>query len=243
MRVEQSRKRIRAYLGGEVIADTTGALLVWESPYYPTYYLPVADVRMDRLIDEGEGKRSPSRGTPLTYTIEAGGSTAPAAAYAYPDSPIEAIRGHIAIVWETMDHWFEEDEEVYVHARDPYTRVDVLSSSRNIRIDVDGVTVADSNRPTLLFETGLPVRYYLPKTDVRMDLLTPTGTATECPYKGTAGYWSVDTGTALHEDLVWGYSFPAAEAAKIAGMVSFYNEKVDVYVDGTLEKRPRTKFS
>jgi len=105
------------------------------------------------------------------------------------------------------------------------------------------VTVAESNRPTLLFETGLPVRYYLPKTDVRMDLLTPTGTSTECPYKGTAGYWSVDTGSALHEDLVWGYSFPAAETVKIAGLVSFYNEKVDVYVDGTLEEQPRTKFS
>jgi len=243
IRVEPSHKRIRTYLGGEVIADTTGALLVWEVPYYPTYYLPEADVRMDRLIEEGEGKRSPSRGTPITYTIEVDGSAATAAAYTYPDSPIEGIRGYIAFVWKAMDHWFEEDEEVYVHPRDPYTRVDVLNSSRNVRIEIDGVTVADSNRPALLFETGLPVRYYLPKTDVRMDLLVPTDTATECPYKGTARYWSVDTGTALHQDLVWGYSFPAAESARIAGLVSFYNEKVDIYVDGTLEDRPKTKFS
>lgn len=243
VRVEQSHKRIRMYLGGEVIADTTGALLVWEMPYYPTYYIPQADVRMDLLVEEGDGKRSPSRGTPTTFTVEAGGATATAAAYSYPDSPIEDLRGHIAFVWKAMDHWFEEDEEVYVHARDPYTRVDVLNSSRNIRVEIDGVTVADSNRPALLFETGLPVRYYLPRTDVRMDLLTPTDTSTECPYKGSAVYWSIDTGTALHEDLAWSYPFPAAESAKIAGLISFYNEKADIYIDGVLEDRPKTMFS
>jgi len=243
VRVEQSRKRIRTYLGGEVIADSTRALLVWEKPYYPTHYVPEADVRISHLVDEGEGKRSPSRGTPITFAVEAGGVTAPAAAYSYPDSPIEELRGYIAFEWKAMDHWFEEDEEVYVHARDPYTRVDVLNSSRSIRVEVDGVTVADSNRPALLFETGLPVRYYLPKTDVRMDLLSPTGTSTECPYKGNAAYWSVDTGTAVHEDLAWSYPFPAAESIKIAGLISFYNEKAEIYVDGVLEDRPKTKFS
>jgi uncharacterized protein (DUF427 family) len=142
-----------------------------------------------------------------------------------------------------MDHWFEEDEEVFVHARDPYTRIDVLPSNRRVRIEVDGETVADSTNASFLFETGLPTRYYFPKTDVRMDLMTPTDRVTACPYKGTARYWSVSVGRETHEDLLWGYDSPFPESQKIAGLVSFYNEKVDIYVDEVLQERPKTKFS
>jgi uncharacterized protein (DUF427 family) len=140
-----------------------------------------------------------------------------------------------------MDGWFEEDEEVTVHARDPYTRIDILDSSRHVEVKIGGVTVADSCRPRLVFETGSPVRTYLPKTDVRMDLLSPTGTATRCPYKGTASYWSVTVDGTTYDDLVWSYASPLPESTKIAGLVAFYDEKVDVYVDGVLEEHPGKK--
>ncbi len=239
VRVEPSSKRVRAMLGGEIVADTTSPLLVWEVPYFPTYYFPPADVRVDLLAATGETKSSPSRGEATQYVVKAG--NAEGAAYAFHDTKIPECVDHYVFVWKTMDHWFEEDEEVFVHARDPYTRIDILPSSRRVRVEVDGVTVADSTNASFLFETNLPTRYYLPKTDVRMDLLTPTGHATACPYKGTARYWSV-IGT-THENIVWGYDSPLPESQKITGLVSFYNEKTDIYVDEVLQERPQTKFS
>ena len=228
-------------LGGEVIADSTTPLLVWEVPYYPTYYFPEADVRTDLLVDTGEVKRSPSRGDATQYVVKAGNREG--AAYAFHDPKLPDIDGYYAFVWKTMDHWFEETEEVYVHPRDPYTRVDILPSDRRVRVEVDGVTVADSTNASFLFETGLPTRYYFPKTDVRMDLLTPTETATACPYKGTARYWSVATEGETYPDLAWGYDTPLAESMKIAGLISFYNEKVDIYIDEEFQGRPKTKFA
>ena len=135
---------------------------------------------------------------------------APGAALHYVDSPLEALRDTIRLDWDAMDAWFEEDEEVFTHPRDPYTRVDVLSSSRHVRVEVDGVTVAESTSPRVLYETGLPPRYYLPKTHVRLDLLVPTDTVSHCPYKGRAEYWSVRAGDVVHEDLAWSYPDPAA---------------------------------
>ncbi len=243
VRIETSPKRVRTYLGGEVVADSTGVRLVWEKPHYPTYYFPKGHVLEGALKETGETRRSPSRGDATVYTVIAGGRQVEQAAYAYPESPVEALRDLVAFRWEEMDAWFEEDEEVFVHARDPYKRIDILPSSRHIEVRIDGVTVADSHRPHLLFETGLPVRYYLPKTDVRMDLLTPTEKVTHCPYKGAAEYWSVETPGGVHNDIVWSYRTPVAESLRIAGLVSFYNEKVDVYVDGECEERPVSPFS
>ena len=131
-----------------------------------------------------------------------------------------------------MDAWFEEDEQVFTHARDPYTRIDILASSRHVRAEVDGVVIAETTKPTLLFETGLPVRFYVPRTDVRMDLLTPTDTVTHCPYKGQAEYWSLRVGDRLEPDVAWSYPTPLPESQKIAGLISFYPQKVYVYVDG-----------
>jgi uncharacterized protein (DUF427 family) len=142
-----------------------------------------------------------------------------------------------------MGAWFEEDEEVFTHPRNPYTRVDILPSSRHVRVEVDGETIAESTSPRLLFETGLPVRYYLPKTHVRMDLLEHTDTTSHCPYKGEAEWWSVRVGDTLHEDLAWAYPTTLPESQKIAGLIAFYDEKVDVYVDGVLQERPRSRFA
>lgn len=241
VRIEPSAKQVRVMLGGEIVANTTNPLLVWEVPYYPTYYFPEADVDTDFLVETGETKKSPSRGEATQYAVKVNGSEG--VAYSYKEPKIEQLEGYYAFVWKTMDHWFEEDEEVWVHPRDPYTRIDILPSSRRVRVEVDGETVADSTHASFLFETGLPTRYYFPKTDVRMDLLTPTDSQTACPYKGTARYWTVNLGGKTHEDLVWGYDTPLPESQKIAGMVAFYNEKVDIYVDEVLETQPKTKFS
>ncbi|GAA4197345.1 DUF427 domain-containing protein [Microbispora amethystogenes] len=239
VRVEPTAKRVRVYVEGLPVADTTRALLVWEGPYYPTYYFPAEDVRMDALKATGETRHSPSRGDAPVHDV----AGRPGAALVYgDDAPLEEIRGHVRFDWDAMDNWFEEDEEVFVHARDPYTRVDVLASSRHVRVEVGGVTVADSRSPRVLFETGLPPRYYLPKTDVRLDLLRPSETVTRCPYKGRAEYWSVGEDEP-GRDLVWSYPTPLPESQKIAGLVAFYDEKVDVYIDGVLQPRPKTKFA
>jgi uncharacterized protein (DUF427 family) len=240
---EPGAKRVRAYLGGEVVADTIHPVLVWEVPYYPAYYFPVADVRTDLLEPDGGVAHSPSRGDGRTYTITAGGKQAPGAAVRYEDSPIPELRDLVRLEWDAMDAWFEEDEEVFTHPRDPYTRIDILPSSRHVRIEIDGVTVAESSNPTLLFETGLPVRYYLPKTHVRLDLLIHTDSESHCPYKGQAEYWSVRAGDALHEDVAWSYPTPLPESLGVAGHIAFYDEKVDVFVDGVRQERPHTKFS
>lgn len=242
IRIETSPKRVRAYLGGEAVADSIRARLVWESPNYPTYYFPLADVRAESLEAEDSVVHSPSRGDGELFTITAGGKRAPGAALRYADSPIDDLRDLVRLDWAAMDAWFEEDEEVFTHPRSPYTRVDILPSSRHVRIEVDGVTVAESSRPRLLFETGLPTRYYLPKTDVRLGLLEHTDTSTHCPYKGEAEYWSVRIGDSVHRDIAWSYPTPLPESERVAGLVAFYDEKVDVYVDGVLQDRPRSHF-
>jgi uncharacterized protein (DUF427 family) len=243
VRIERGAKRVRAYLHGELVADTTRPLLVWEVPYYPTYYFPEADVRGDLLRAEEEFAHSPSRGDGRMFTVVAGGEEAPRGALRYDESPLEELRDAIRLEWGAMDAWFEEDEQVFTHPRDPYTRVDILPSSRHVRVEVDGVTIAESTKPTLLFETGLPARYYLPRTHVRMDLLEATDTVSHCPYKGQAEYWHVRAGDAVHADLAWSYPTPLPESQKIAGLIAFYNEKVDLHVDGVRQERPSTKFA
>jgi uncharacterized protein (DUF427 family) len=242
VRVEPSPKRVRAYLAGRLVADTRHPRLVWEVPYYPAYYFPADDV-VAELMPTGKTEHSPSRGDAQLYDVRVDGAVAGSAAKKHPESPIPAIRDLVRLDWPAMDEWLEEDEPVYTHPRDPYHRVDILASSRHVRVEVDGVAVADSARPVILFETGLPSRYYLPLTDIRTDLLTPSGTVTHCPYKGTATYWSVDTGHGAHADLVWAYRTPLPESTKIAGLACFYDEKVDVYLDGELQGRPRTPFA
>jgi uncharacterized protein (DUF427 family) len=241
VRAEQGAKRVRAYLAGRLVADTVRPWLVWEVPYYPAYYIPAGDV-VAELQPAGKTEHSPSRGDADVYDVQAGDATAASAALRYPDSPLEPLRDLVRIAWDSMDEWLEEDEPVYVHPRSPYTRVDILASSRHTRVEVDGVTVAESARPYILFETGLPPRYYLPLSDVKMEFLRASDSQTHCPYKGTAGYWSVDAGQGVRSDLVWIYRTPLPESQKIAGLACFYNEKVDMYIDGEPVERPHTKF-
>jgi uncharacterized protein (DUF427 family) len=242
IKIEPSPKRVRTYLAGQLVADTLHPVLVWEGPHFPAYYFPAADITAE-LIPNGRTEHSASRGDAQLLDVKVATATAVDAALRYPDSPLEKLRGLVRLEWDSMSEWLEEDELVYTHPRDPYHRVDILASSRRVRVEIDGVTVADSRQPRILFETGLPARYYLPLTDVRIDLLRPSEAASHCPYKGAASYWSVDTGQAEHRDIMWMYRFPLPESQKIAGLACFYNEKVDIYLDGERQERPRTHFS
>jgi uncharacterized protein (DUF427 family) len=240
-----SPKRVRVYFGGEFIADSKKTVLVREKGHFLTYYFPRQDVRMDLLEKSQHQRELAGLGQAAYWTVEAGGQEAKNAAWSLEkaDTGASEIEGYVAFKWNQMDAWFEEDEQVFVHPRDPFVRIDTVRSSRHVRVAIDGETVAETNRPMLLFETGLPVRYYIPKVDVRMDLLQPSTTHSECPYKGVASYYSIKVGDHVSEDIVWYYPFPLLEVSKIQNMLSFYNEKVDLYVDGVLEEKPKTYWS
>lgn len=239
--LKPSRRHVRVKFGGEIIADSKRVMLMRESQYELHYYFPEEDVRMDLLIPTEHTTHSGYKGDTAHWTVKAGDQTAENAAWTYPDvkEGRPDLSGYITFEWDAMDAWYEEDEEVFLHPRDPYHRVDTIKSSRHIRVEIDGVTVAETTRPYLLFETNIRTRYYIPQEDVRMDLLTPTDTVTICPYKGFSSYWSAHINGATHEDIAWGYPDPFSEIPKIKGTVSFYNEKVNIYVDGELEEKPR----
>jgi uncharacterized protein (DUF427 family) len=240
--IEFSPRRVRAYFDNQLIADSQMVLLVFETKRPPVYWFPTSDVRMDLLALKEQPLAA--SGT-IRWRSNAMGKTVDNLAWSYakPTGDLAPLEDHIAFYWNAIDAWYEEDEEVFVHPRDPYTRVDTVHSSRHVRVVVDGKTVAETNRPVLLFETGLPTRYYIPKLDVRMDLLEVTDTVTHCPYKGDAAYWNLRLGDTTYKDFVWSYPRPIPEIPKIENLLCFYNEKVDLYVDGELQERPVTPFS
>jgi uncharacterized protein (DUF427 family) len=230
-------------LGGQAVFDTTHALYVWEWPNYPQYYIPLADIRPDLLVDE-QHEQHLHRGTTRLHGLRVGEITRPSAARLYAEDASGVLAGHVRFEWDALDTWFEEDEEVFVHPRNPYTRVDALRSTRRVRIELDGTVLAESASPVMVFETGLPTRYYLNRTDVNFDHLIRSNTVTACPYKGrTSDYWSVCLGDATYADLAWAYDFPTRQLLPIAGLIAFYNEKVDITLDGELLARPITHFS
>ena len=240
--VEPVPRRIRAFLGGEKVLDTSRALYVWEWPNYPQYYIPLADVRKDLLDLEGHTQQT-GRGAVELRGLRVGDLYRPRAARVLADSPIPGLSGTVRFDWAAMDAWLEEDEQVFVHPRSPYTRVDALRSNRPVRVELDGVVLADAGSTVMVFETGLPTRYYLSRTDVDFAHLVPAGTVTACPYKGrTSGYWSVRAGGTVYGDLAWSYDFPTSQLLPIAGLIAFYNEKVDTIVDGQRLDRPQTHF-
>jgi uncharacterized protein (DUF427 family) len=202
--------------------------------------VPVDDVAPGVLVDEGVDEDRPF-GTARRHGLRVGDDDRPGAAWVQTGGD---LAGTVRLDWAAPDAWFEEDEQVFVHPRDPYARVDAIRSSRTVRVEKDGVLLAESSSPVLVFETGLPTRHYLPRTDVRWEHLEPSDTVTRCPYKGTtSAYWHVRAGGALHRDLAWSYDFPTRELLPIAGLVAFYDEKVDTLVDGVPSARPVTHFS
>jgi uncharacterized protein (DUF427 family) len=242
-RVEPVPRRIRAVLAGETVLDTSEAKYVWEWPNYPQYYLPLADVRPGVLVPEGVTQHSP-RGSVELYGLRVGDTVKKHAAQVLHHSSVAGLSGTVRFKWEALDAWFEEDERVFVHPRNPYSRVDALRSTRPVRVELEGIVLAESSSPVMVFETGLPTRYYLNRTEVDFSHLVATETVTECPYKGTtSGYWSVRVGDAVHPDLAWCYDFPTRQLLPIAGLLAFYNEKVDIFLDGRPLERPVTPFS
>ena len=201
-RFEPSPKRVRAFVAGRAVLDTRDAKLVWEAPHYPQYYVPSSDIRHE-LLPEGA--------VLCTHT--------------HP-----ALPDHVRLAWDKMDAWFEEDEEVFVHPHDPHKRIDILRSSRHVEVWAADVKLAESRRPTMLFETGAPVRTYLPQVDVSMELLEQTTLRTGCAYKGFARYWRIAREGAAEREIAWSYATPLPEAQKIAGMIAFYDERVKVVV-------------
>jgi uncharacterized protein (DUF427 family) len=241
---EPSQRRVRVMFGGLTIADSRSVMLMIEKQRLAVYYFPAKDVRVELLTPAGYTSKHEGKGEATFYSVKVGDRVAEKAAWRYLQPEREDVKDYVAFYWDKMDAWFEEDDEVFVHPRDPYHRVDVMNSSRHIKVVVGGEVVAETTRPRLLFETGLPVRYYIPKVDVRLDLLTPTNTSTRCPYKGKASYWSVNVNGKEFKDIVWGYPAPIPECPKIENLLCFYDEKVDaVYVDDELQKRPITPWS
>jgi uncharacterized protein (DUF427 family) len=245
VRVEPTPKRVRGMLGGETVVDSRRTLILFEDGHLPVYYFPLADVREDLLEPSARHTTCPRKGEASYSSIRVGERVAENAVWRYPD-PIEAcpdISGHVAFYWDALDSWWEEDDEVFRHARDPYHRVDVLRSSRHVRVALDGETVADTRRPLLLVETGLPPRWYIPRADVRWDLLRPTDTTSACPYKGRASYFSAQIGDAEHRNIAWSYETPIPECPRIKQAICFFNERVDLTVDGEAQERPETHWS
>jgi uncharacterized protein (DUF427 family) len=224
-----TRKRIRVMAGDATIADSAATLLLLEKGHRPVYYFPRADVRMDLLAPTSHHTRCPYKGEASYWSLEAGGRTVENAAWSYeqPIEGVEPIAQRLAFYWNKVDRWFEEDEEIFGHPRDPFHRVDVVPSSRAVRVVFAGETIAHTRRALFLFETGLPARYYIPRDDVRMDLLTPTATTSFCPYKGRASYWSLRVGERTAADAAWTYMDPLPECPRIKAHIAFYPEKVD----------------
>jgi uncharacterized protein (DUF427 family) len=227
--IERSPKRVRAVVGGETLADSLAALLLLETDNGPVYYFPRSDVRMDLLRITDLHSQCPFKGDASYWSIEVGDRRIDNAVWSYPKplSAAELIGDHLAFYWDKVDRWFEEDEEVFGHPRDPHHRIDVRPSSREVSVRFAGEMIATTQRGLFPFETGLPPRYYIPPEDVRIDLLVPTHRTSISPYKATASYWSIEVAGRVAEDAVWAYPDPLPDAPPIGRHFCFYPEKVD----------------
>ena len=244
--IEESPRRIRVRVGDTVVADSRRALLLtWYGPgMLPTYALPAEDVHTElfrRSEDAGDGA-----GGLVDHDIEVGGHVVAGGARRFgepPNNRFRPVEGHWTFTWERGVSWFEEALEVHHHARDTTKRVDTVPSDRHVRVELDGELVAESRRTHALFESWLPARWYFPPDDVRSEVLVPSTMTSDCPYKGHARYWSVQTSTTLHPDLAWSYAEPVVECPRIVGLTSFFNERIDLILDGELQDRPMTPWS
>jgi uncharacterized protein (DUF427 family) len=254
LRYEPTEKRVRAMIGEDTVVDSTRAILVWEPRrVVPSYAFPAEDVRAE-LYPAGPAAdaRIPAHGIlhpgiPFgvhssegqALTLRASGQTREGAVFRPAD---QNLSGYLVLDFRGFDAWYEEDERILSHPREPYHRVDVRKSSRRVRIELEGEVLAESARPSLLFETSLPLRFYLPPEDVRLDR-HPSTRRTACPYKGEASYWSFDVRGQRRQDLAWSYQQPLPDASQITGLIAFFDEKVDVIVDGHRRERPDTAVS
>ena len=261
LRHEPIDKRIRATLGGATVIDTSSALLVWEPRrVVPTYGVPEADIDADVAPAaaggaSGEGMGVDAIGMPHlgdrpvldpSVPFRVRSTEGEVLVLRREGREVEAFRaadadldGYLIVDFDGFDEWFEEDEPNVGHPRDPFHRIDIVHGSRHVQVKLGGEVVAESRAPHLLFEPPLPVRYYLPAEDVRMDLLAPSDTRTFCAYKGKAHYLS----HAADPDVAWYYPAPLREAGEVIDRVAFFNERVEIVVDGEPLEQPVTPWS
>jgi uncharacterized protein (DUF427 family) len=263
VRYEPTAKRISAVLGGTTVLDTTMAMLVWEPRrVVPSYAAPVDDIRGELRPAAGAAEAGDDIGSRMPdlfsrpvldpsipfamHTAEgqvvdliAGGQSRPGAGLRLADPD---LAGYVVLDFSAFDSWYEEDKVNVAHPRDPFHRIDVLPSSRHVRLELDGQVLADSSRSALLFETMLPTRYYLPPEDIRVKLL-PSNKRTYCAYKGQASYWSATLGSDHVADIAWTYENPLHDASPVRGLIAFFNERIDVILDGERLERPVTPWS
>ncbi len=236
LRHEPTEKRVRVAAGGREVVDTTRAMLVWEPRrMVPVYAVPEEELDAE-LRPAANGESNHSTAGELLDVVAAGQRLTDAAF-----RPADAdLNGYLILDFASFESWHEEDEPIVGHPRDPFHRIDILRSSRHIRVELDGILLAESREPTLLFETHLPVRFYLARRDLVLEP-APSAKRTVCAYKGEASHWSFDT--LRGDDLAWSYEDPLADAAQLKGLVAFYDEQIDVVVDGKPRERPRTQWS
>ena len=244
--LEPCAKRLRVLFNGETLADSTGVMLLRETGHLAVYYFPVTDIRQELLERSDHSSYCPFKGEASYWSVVVEGRRSENALWGYerPYDEVAELAAYRAFYWDRVDKWLEEAEEVFVHARDPCVRLDILDSKRTVTVRLGGAVVADSCRARFLFETGLPVRYYIPEADVRFELLEPSARRSACPYKGRARYWSARIGEQLYQDIAWAYPDPLPESARIRDYVCFFNEQVEaILVDGVEQPRPKTKWS
>ncbi len=239
LHLDPSPKRVRGFFAGEVIVDSTRVKLLYETGHLPVYYFPVDDVRGEFLEASDHTTHCPFKGDASYRTVVVGDRRAQDAMWMYehPNEEASFLQKHVAFYFDRVDSWFEEDEEIFVHPRDPYSRIDILAGSRHVRISLEGQDLAETDRPMLLFETSLPTRYYISKQDVRMDLLEVSGHVTECAYKGRPVHYSAPQLGDSGKHIAWCYENPQPEAEKVKGLIAFYNERIDLEIDGRKVER------
>ena len=259
LRIHPTAKRVRAFVGDAPVIDSTRALIVWEPRrVVPSYAVPIGDITapLQPVAAEATAEELPVEvsGAPVLdprtgfafHTIDghsfdvAASTTLPNAAFVADDPDLD---GYAIIDFDAFDEWREEDELLVAHARDPFGTVDTRRSSRRVVVEIAGTTIAESTRSVMLFETFLPTRYYVPRDDVRLDLLEPTSTQTACAYKGFASYWSASVSGTVVPDVAWSYEDPHNYATAVQRMICFFNERVDLTIDGVPLERPRTPWS
>lgn len=217
---------------GNYAVDTNSALYVWEHARFPQYYIPVAGFTSDCVLEKMEAIDGTNHAAHHARLTVANVSTTRVLLFNTPSLP-----DLVKVDFNALSCWFEEETPIYCHPKDPYKRIDILPSTRTIRIALEGVALAATSSPLLLLETTLRTRYYLPPTSVKWEHLRPSETVTLCPYKGRAEYYHVEVNGRVYQDLVWYYRYPTSESALVAGYLCFYNERVDVWVDGEVEAR------
>ncbi|RGP74543.1 hypothetical protein FSPOR_1120 [Fusarium sporotrichioides] len=244
----QTSRRIRAIHNHITVVDTTKAVYVWEHDSFPTIYVPSIDIRNGKLADKQSISVELKERAAISQLIVPAHDVleekkVDGVLRFFPDVTLGPLSDLVRFDFRSIDQWLEEDEPIFVHAKDPFKRVDILRSERPIQVKVGGKTVAKTESSMHLLETGLPTRYYLPLASVDQTVLRKSNLKTKCPYKGEAEYYHVVVDGKTHENLVWYYNHPTHESGGIAKLLCFYNEKVDIILDGELQERPKTKFA